>query len=252
MPVVSTSAAPGKGKGPCRVYVLERQRRLFGAHCPVRWRAAERAIEGPSPPEGPSEYRSHVFGFSDPRHARLMAAALDGHYRRHGRFPESDVGVPGPDTLFRALRPEDARLDVVEPASLDIVELSLSELLLRLRGTGVVVTLLHPTEGGTLGRKTVAPDLTTSAVREALAAAWAASEPAGELLPKPAWPPLPPKRRPVPTLARAALRRGGTLSAEVSFLFEYYVSLIEFCVAVTTFDARVTTVLFKLLIGRLF
>lgn len=117
------------------------------------------------------EYRSHVFGFTDGQHARLVAKGLETYYRRHGTFPPRDT------------RPRFLELRGVDPGvqleNVAVQEVAMPDLLHRLQGSGIAVSLLtRDDETGGKHRfqaRTLTTDATPVSVVAALNRNWNAS-----------------------------------------------------------------------------
>lgn len=174
------------------VYVVttpagEAPKHLFGVHRPV---APQSDI-----------YQSHVLGFRSEHHAELLARSLESYYLKHGCFPPRDM-----PTATRFL---DSLVPCHTPCKNVAVErMDLPELLVRLRGTGIVVTLVTPAGERKLSCEDVRAGATYLATVSNLNRAWAEtasqqSLPSGtgsamdlpkllpqlKLQPKPRWPP---------------------------------------------------------------
>lgn len=81
------------------------------------------------------QYQSFVFGFRDEHHARLIARSLESYYLRHGTFPPRDLSVA--QMNLTELVSSDVQL-----CNVSVEQLHLADLLDRLKGTGIVVTVL--------------------------------------------------------------------------------------------------------------
>lgn len=137
-------------------------------------------------------YQSCVFGFRDRQQADSIARSLESHYAEHGAFPSRDLTAEGLK-IMESLRPSDIAL-----RELSVLPLPLPDLLRRLRGTGIVVTLLSyeaPEGGGAFRCQDVYTDASTSSVVGNLNRAWHRTTTASHrhdadapsLLPKPVW-----------------------------------------------------------------
>lgn len=121
------------------------------------------------------EYTSHVFGFTDGQHARLVAKGLESYYRRHGTFPPRDRRP-----RFLELRGMDPG---VQLEHVEVLEMGMPDLLHRLQGSGITVSLLtrdaaKANGGGGKHRfqaRTVTTDTTSVSVVAALNRNWRAS-----------------------------------------------------------------------------
>ncbi len=124
--------------------------------------------------EGHSQ--SCVFGFLERQQADLIARSLESYHLQHGTFPPRDLAAERV-ALVDSLRPSDLAL-----RDLRVQPLALPDLLYRLRGTGIVVTLLSlDTANGS--SKTVAfrcqdvyTDTSASSVLGTLDRAWSRTE----------------------------------------------------------------------------
>lgn len=183
--VVTTTAAPPAST-----------KQLFGVH---RQRSPDEC------------FATYVFGFKEQRHAEIVARSLDNYHKKHGTFPSRDIDAIAHQVDLVAPPPPAAAEDddqaPQQGGSVSVDAVALSDLLLRVRGTGITITLLSRDEARpdrlTFTCKDVRADTTLSAVVSRLNTAWSTS-PAAEkpryytlsedkttprLLPKPVWPP---------------------------------------------------------------
>lgn len=155
---------------------------------------------------------TYVLCFDTLLHADAISYSLETYHVRHGAFPNRDATLDGMN-LGTPMFDIDRRRVTVR-------HVPLTDLLLRVRGTGIVLSILARTDvDGTFVWKDVWGDNTPAAVRDALNGAWALerafdsdsdsdsdssdsgsgsgsdSEKRGGrkpgLLPRPAWPPKP-------------------------------------------------------------
>lgn len=152
-------------------------------------------------------YTSHVFCFKEELHAELIAKALQTHHSRHGDFPARDLSPSSSSSTggFRCMDGLDAGgLDPsIELTHVEIQREKLSELLHRLRGTGIVVSLLTGAGSEATGRllfkcRDVRTETTKRSVVENFVRCWNEGQTEHQdccwlplPLPKPDWPPMP-------------------------------------------------------------
>lgn len=111
---------------PVFVVTTRGGRHLFGVH-----RADRRDL-----------YTSYVLGFDRAEHAQALAKGLEAYRRAHGEFPPRDLSVADMDL---ARHDHEAIEDL---AHVGVDEVPLAELLWRLRGTAIVLSLLTAVETG--------------------------------------------------------------------------------------------------------
>ena len=114
-------------------------------------------------------YQSCVFGFRDRQHADLIARSLESYYLEHGTFPPRDLTAEW-KPLVQSLRASDVTLE-----NLRVEPHHLPHLLRRLRGTGIVVTLLSldpPAGGGAFRCQDVYTDTSAASMVENLNRVW--------------------------------------------------------------------------------
>lgn len=109
------------------VYVITTPNTLFGIH---RRRPFSDAME---------ETTSHVLGFQELSHAVAMAAGLEAHHDIHGCFPRRDLSIADMNLSAELARKAPAQLTHVA-----VEQVELDDLMERLSGTGIVVSLLRP------------------------------------------------------------------------------------------------------------
>lgn len=177
-------------------------------------------------------YTSHVLGFSDESHALLIAKSLESHYQKHGAFPKRDLAAP-----HLHLDGVDVSIQLSHVA---VESVQLADLLQRLRGTGIVVSLLSrmhvADEPDRLAFKCrdVRTECTTASVVGVLNRTWGTHRQRPltpvyhtyeslygglklpSLMPKPTWPPAS-AAAPAPAPAPAADRPGPPLAVQMLF-----------------------------------
>jgi len=146
-------------------------------------------------------YSSHVLGFTDEAHAVVVAKSLETYHRQHGRFPSRDLVANG-----LCMETVDSQIDLCH---VGVERVCLADLLQRLRGTGIAVTLLtalHDPDATPASPRMsfkcrdVRPDHTVTAVVRHLNRTWEdqlacpakatqLTVPVPDLLPRPVWPP---------------------------------------------------------------
>lgn len=87
-------------------------------------------------------YTSYVLGFDRQEHALAIAKGLEAYRRAHGRFPPRDLDVDV-DDLDLARQDYSEAGDMIHVA---VDAMQLSDLMERLRGTGIILSLLSPVE----------------------------------------------------------------------------------------------------------
>lgn len=142
-------------------------------------------------------YTSFVLGFWDKKHADELAEGLEAYHRQHARFPPRDVGelTAMARSCTDAVVAQCGRARRVDPALVAVQAVALAELLDRLRGTGIVVSILTATDGeGPFKWRDVHTDEASEVVRAVLERA---VDDVPRLLPKP---PRTGRRSPPPPL----------------------------------------------------
>ena len=152
---------------PHPIYVVttppadQHRHHLFGVHRP-----------GPR-----DQYTSYVLGFQEARHAQTIAESLETYHRLHGRFPPRDLAVAALDLMSPGSgKTAGGGGEKLELRSVCVRAVELADLLQRLKGSGIVVTLMtcDPWEGSHTGftSRDVPSDASTTAVVEALNSIW--------------------------------------------------------------------------------
>lgn len=96
-------------------------------------------------PDRQDQYTSYILGFCQEEHARALATGLDNFFERFGEFPERDASSPdfAADDKDQFASASQRRLTRVQVESLPM-----SELLVKLQGTGIVLSVLAPADDG--------------------------------------------------------------------------------------------------------
>lgn len=82
---------------------------------------------------------SHVLGFQELNHAVSMAAGLEAHHDTHGCFPRRDLSIA--DMNLSAALAKQAPAELTHVA---VEKVEMDDLLQRLSGTGIVLSVLRP------------------------------------------------------------------------------------------------------------
>lgn len=168
-PRPSTLAASAAGQRPVHLITTHRGRHLFGIHRP----------------DDHGLYTSYVLGFHNGGHAQALARGLEAYRRTHGRFPPRDLSIADMELHTQHSGDEDMR-----HVAIDTVPLT--DIITRLRGTGIVLSVFIPTGSSDSFRwADVQCRAELDAVMAKLDAAFDAEH--MELLPKPHWPPQQPR-----------------------------------------------------------
>lgn len=127
MPPTMSSLRPVPRPATRPVFVVTTRggRHLFGVH-----RADER-----------DQYTSYILGFDRNEHAMALAKGLEAYRRATGRFPPRDLTIADMDLTGH----NPAAVKAMEHVAVD--QMQLPDLLWRLRGTGIVLSLLTAVNG---------------------------------------------------------------------------------------------------------
>lgn len=155
--------------------------------------AADQQLFGVHRADADAPYTTYVLGFRARRHAEALAAGLEAYRAAHGVFPPRDLS-----DIDGAVELDLTGLDLESGYSdglLRVEDVTLPAMLQRLRGTGIVLSVLSTDgeEDGTFEFRDVRPDASAPAVAAALDRLWTAGAtgaddpPAADqtLLPKP-------------------------------------------------------------------